>query len=366
MVSVATDLRDLGWEVSGLFEQTIRTDPAFEAAFTNLCTAPREDIAPLITKYKASGVSIVFIHKCSYPEWIKEFGAHFKTVVMVHDHDYYCLRRHKYFPLRRINCHLRFNPGYCALCSMLLEKREGKPALIDLSGRIKLLNSLKQCDRFLVLSEFMKHNLISNGFNADKINLLIPHQTPKAISGVPSGEIPVMLYMGQLIRGKGVDLLLKAFCELRNPALLRIVGRGNDQEYLRNLSEHLGLAHKVEFLDWTEEPGEEYVNADIVVVPSRWQEPYGLIGVEAFAHAKPVVAFDVGGITQWLKHGQNGLLVRAGDTQRLAKALDKLLASADLRQQYGMAGYEMVKQSHHKEAYLRTLTEPLDRLLELP
>lgn len=364
MVSIAQELTVQGWRVSGLFERTAFNDPLFDSFFADHCTAPQDDIAKLIDAYKASGVSIVLIHKCTYPMWVKEFNANFKTVVMVHDHDYYCLRHHKYFPIKRINCPLPFNPLYCTVCSMLLEKRSGRLARIKLLQRIELLHHLKACNAVFVLSEFMKRNLISNGFPEQRIKLLIPAQdTHTNPHPYVRNETPVILYMGQLIRGKGVDLLLTAFSSLQHPALLRIVGRGNDKAFLQSLCRKLSISNRVEFIEWTNAPDLEYQAADIVAIPSRWQEPFGLVGIEAFSHGKPVVAFNVGGTSQWLKHMNNGILVPAGDSHKLSAAIDILLASPDLRERYGNAGLELVKQVYHKEAFRISLKDPLEDLL---
>ena len=52
-----------------------------------------------------------------------------------------------------------------------------------------------------------------------------------------------------------------------------------------------------------------------------WSEPFGLVGLEGMAHAKPVVAFDVGGVSDWLVDGENGFLVPRGDVDAMAAAI---------------------------------------------
>ena len=65
--------------------------------------------------------------------------------------------------------------------------------------------------------------------------------------------------------------------------------------------------------------------AAFVVLPSRWAEPFGYVGIEAFARGRTVVAYDMGGVRTWLDDGVNGLAVRPGDERALGDAIDTLL-----------------------------------------
>jgi glycosyltransferase involved in cell wall biosynthesis len=68
------------------------------------------------------------------------------------------------------------------------------------------------------------------------------------------------------------------------------------------------------------------------------------VGIEAMAHEKPVIAFDVGGISDWLKDGVNGFLVRPGDHQELAEKIKFLLDKPDIAKEMGKNGREMVSE----------------------
>ncbi|MDI3503997.1 MAG: hypothetical protein PWP64_933 [Candidatus Cloacimonadota bacterium] len=363
MVDLAKDLQKEGWQVFGLFEQSYSEDESFDSAFESIKVGSINEIDTLIPYYKDLGINLVWIHKCNYSNWVKQLQAHFKTVVLVHDHDYYCLRHHKYFPLQRINCHLPFNPFYCSICSAMLEKRDGSLKCLDLLSRIQLLENIKKCDLSFVLSGFMQRNLIQNGWDEDKIKLLIPFQKTHQLSSPDRPDQTVLMYAGQLIKGKGVDLLLQALSLIKRDFVCRIVGTGNDEEYLHKLCIKLGLMQKVEFAGWVSDLEAEYQNSDIVVVPSRWQEPFALVGLEAFSHAKAVVAFDVGGITQWLKHRQNGILVPEGDVIGLAASLQLLIDKPSLRKELGLAGLRTLQESYHYQAHHDSVIKPLARLL---
>jgi len=81
-----------------------------------------------------------------------------------------------------------------------------------------------------------------------------------------------------------------------------------------------------------------YAATDIVVVPSIWQEPFGLVAVEAMAHARPVVASAVGGLADIVRHGETGYLIPPNDPGALAAHLELLLDDGDLRSRLGAEG----------------------------
>lgn len=365
MVSMAKSLGENNWKVYGLFEQSAYEDPVFDAAFKEVLVCQPEQLSSHIPHYLQLGIDVVCIHKTNNWQWVKLLQENFRTVVIVHDHDYYCLRRHKYFPYKRINCYLPFCSLYCSLCAIPLKLSKGRISFINTKERWQLLKQIRKCNYSFVLSQYMRQNLLMNGWEADKIGLLIPEALPApAVEKNGQSLQPTVLYVGQLIRGKGVDLMLKAMAQVSLPYRCIILGRGNDEQYLKKLAMDLDLATKVEFLGWTDDVSAIYAQADLVVVPSRWQEPFGLVGLEAFAHGKAVIAFDIGGISQWLKHKQNGELVLAGDYSRLAKAISRLLKDPALRKRYGEAGYKMICADYNHTRYLDSIVKPLQDLIK--
>ncbi|MDD2331485.1 MAG: glycosyltransferase, partial [Candidatus Cloacimonetes bacterium] len=86
---------------------------------------------------------------------------------------------------------------------------------------------------------------------------------------------------------------------------------------------------------------------------------FGLIGLEAFSHAKPVAAFRVGGIGEWLKHRENGTLVEPGNVTGLARAITELVSVPDLCRKYGLAGYELVNSKYNTTAFYNSIYQPM-------
>jgi glycosyltransferase involved in cell wall biosynthesis len=81
-----------------------------------------------------------------------------------------------------------------------------------------------------------------------------------------------------------------------------------------------------------------FAAAAVAVVPSRWQEPLGLVAIEAMAARTPVVATRVGALPEVIIHEHTGLVVEPGDAGALAKALDTVIGDPALQRAYGAAG----------------------------
>ena len=358
----AQSLKMAGWECFGLFEgKTDKTDGFCEPF--DLCFFKSDySISDALSKIQELGVNVAFVHKSSRPEIIEQVRSKFKTIIFIHDHDYYCLRHHKYYPIGRKNCHRR-KGLLCLLCSGMLERGGAfKLRLINLNLFTNLFNQVKKCDRYMVLSDYMAQNLEINGFDVEKIVKVAPvciaNESPVNCSEL----LPTMLYAGQLIRGKGVDLLIEAASKIDIDFRLVIAGKGNDRAFLEKLVEEKGLEAKVEFAGWFSNAAQMYQRCDFVVVPSRWQEPYGLVGIEANSFGKPVVGFDVGGISEWLKPGQNGILVPEGDVGQLASAIKTLLEDDSLRSEMGDTARRMVKELYGEQKLIDSFTEIVSEL----
>jgi glycosyltransferase involved in cell wall biosynthesis len=136
-----------------------------------------------------------------------------------------------------------------------------------------------------------------------------------------------VLYVGRLEERKGVHTLLRALARLPAEATLDVVGRANATEraaFFRLVDElGLGARVRVSTADRSELRA-HYLAADVVVFPSEWAEPFGLVPIEAMACARPVVATGVGGSASFLADGRNCVLFRAGDPASLADAIVRI------------------------------------------
>lgn len=139
-----------------------------------------------------------------------------------------------------------------------------------------------------------------------------------------------LVFVGRLVSDKGADVLLDAVARLapRSRPSLSVVGVGPEEATLRHLVSELGLAGQVEFLGRVE--GEDLVRVlnrhRILVVPSIWEEPFGIVALEGLACGCAVVGTSGGGLAEAL--GPAGVMVPNGDAGALALALEEALTLA--------------------------------------
>ena len=279
---------------------------------------------------------MVILHNIIEVKYLKNLSRK-KTFFFAHDHNIYCQRHHYYMPVGRINCHRAYNKFICQLCSLW---RNPAPPL-------------KEYRQFpaLVLSDFMAENLHKNGFEkVIKLPAFIK-TVEKERSFLPNGVLRI-LFLGQLIRGKGADLMLKALKKLDIPFFCTIAGDGKDRVMLEKMVEKFKLCDKVHFTGFVSEPELLWENCDLFCFPIRWQEPFGLVGLEAMAHGVPVAAFDYGSVREWLTHGENGLLLPGKNHVKLAEALKKSAQNAAELERMGRNGINTVKEKFSEENFV--------------
>jgi len=138
---------------------------------------------------------------------------------------------------------------------------------------------------------------------------------------------------------------------------LVIAGDGTLRREYEQLSASLGLAGRVEFLGWVDQQRLEhsYRRCALAVVPTIMPEPFGKVGIEALAQGRPVVAFAVGGIPDWLDDGITGLLAKPADHVDLAAKLHELLEDTVRQQTMGLAGQHSVAERYAAHHHLSTL-----------
>lgn len=142
----------------------------------------------------------------------------------------------------------------------------------------------------------------------------------------------------------GIDILLKAYAKIaekhENTGLM-IIGKGTEEQNLKQLTRKLGLTAQVQFIDYA--PNKEipaYLNRmDIFVMPSiDASETFGVAAIEASACGLPVVASQIGGLPEVVIDEQTGLLCKPGSWDDLASKLDRLIKNRELRKTLGKQG----------------------------
>jgi spore coat protein SA len=159
-------------------------------------------------------------------------------------------------------------------------------------------------------------------------------------------KIPTVLFAGRLVKDKGVHILMEAMKLLAQQGVelqAHIVGSSNfggsqETDYINQLKTN--APSNVTFLPYRSGValGDLFREADIFCSPSIWDEPFGLVNIEAFASALPVVSTRGGGASEIFADG-GGILVERGSAEQLAHALRQLAEDAELRSVLGQQGY---------------------------
>ena len=301
----------------------------------------------------------IYIHKWdSIQPILTAVGGKIPLIRMFHDHDIYCPRRHKYLSFSRKICTYKAGLA-CYLDLAFLERKQGKIAYAPILPKLRELARNRTLDCVVVGSSYMRKELLRNGFSSNSIKVIPPSVQDYDKPPVPLADKGGILYVGQLVRGKGVDTLLRALALIRSTLTLTIVGAGNDEEFLHALCDELGIDQRVQFLGWVEHNrlGDLYDEAMMVVVPSRWPEPFGMVGLEALLRQRPVIASEVGGIPDWLEDGETGLLFPVNDEASLARAIDRLAEDTQLASELGRRGRENVLERFSFDAFITRLID---------
>ena len=359
LFDTARGLSDRGWP-QALLSDSSTADSEFTRAFE---LAGHE--ATIIESFRPDAV---LMHKVSDAKRLVAVAQAVPSVHMVHDHDLVCPRHHKYFPISHKICNKPAGLAcYLHLCC-LQRTAEGSrlPIKINGTGNVKRqLYAGRSVRQYLVGSHYMKKELEINGIPGEKIEIV--HPVPAALETPHAHQIGnalEVLFVGQVIRGKGVDLLLRALSCLRGDWHANIVGGGNQLDECQALSVRLGIRDRVNFIGPIDHNMLDrfYTESRLLVVPSRWPEPFGMVGIEAMARGRPVVAFDNGGIADWLDHGVTGLLVPPANVSAMTSAIQSLLDDPSLAKKMGTSGVVHVKNSFSHQAYLDQVSYQMRRL----
>jgi glycosyltransferase involved in cell wall biosynthesis len=305
---------------------------------------------------------VVYVHKMADLAVMRALVESGRPLVrMVHDHDIYCMRSYKYFPLSREIC-TRPASAYCVIpCGApLLRNRNGRLPFrwVSYLDKRKEIRLNQRFHRMVVATDYMKQELLRNGFEADRIEI---HAPVPALSAaiLESSFSPrnLLIYAGQVIRGKGVDVLLRALKEVRAGFECVILGDGSHREHCQRLCSKLGLANRVSFKGYIapDQLQDYYSEASVAVMSSVWPEPFGAVGLEAMRYGLPVVAFDAGGIREWLVDGETGFLVPHMNCRQFAVRVDQLLNDKSLARQMGARGRNLVLEKFNFDNYISGL-----------
>jgi glycosyltransferase involved in cell wall biosynthesis len=194
-------------------------------------------------------------------------------------------------------------------------------------------------DRVLAYTRLTRDLLAANGIGNEKVHVSHYGIDTSHVAGASSERRPSSTlrfgYVGTLAPHKGPDVLLRAFGMLPSETDATLSIHGSEEGYESYAGELRALAGDDGRVSFHGAFGREELKSvlagiDVLVVPSRWYENAPGVIFEAFAAGAPVVATDLGGMSEFVKHGQNGLLFGLEDAQDLSGQLRRLAEEYDL------------------------------------
>jgi glycogen synthase len=195
----------------------------------------------------------------------------------------------------------------------------------------------------LTNSQFILNRARAEGYRLANASVIPPGVDSGFLASVaPSEWAWRLLYVGRIDRRKWIDLAVAALAELPREATLTIAGSG-DRAYeaeLRSQIAREGLGTRVTFAGQVGRDGlpAVYAGADVVLFPVRWEEPFGLVPLEAMGIGRPVIATARGGAAEYLEDGTNALVVPSDDSRSIRDAVERLAADPALRQRLTAGG----------------------------
>lgn len=212
----------------------------------------------------------------------------------------------------------------------ILTPPTGCPHVARLGGFYNL-KYYRGCDWLVANTRDIADYLIAEGVPKDRVHHqinFVPDGAEGPVFEGRRGDGPVIAALGRLHENKAFDTLIRAFAALPE-GVLWLAGEGPQRSMLGDLVDELGVAGRVAFLGWQEDPQAVIRGADILVCPSR-HEPFGNVIAEGMACGKPVISTRTNGGRELIEDGVNGLLVPVDDTASMADAIAGLIADTAL------------------------------------
>ena len=281
-----------------------------------------------------AAADVVHVHNVMNPVALKMACATGLALVTVQDHRVFCPGPGKTLP-DGSRCTQGMTLSVCAGC---FEDQGYADRTLRLTR--ERLDALREAAGVLVLSDYMRGELAQLGVQAT----VLPPWVEKAPDLGPDEPREGYVFGGRLVRHKAPHEAVEAHALSGTTQPLRIAGAGP-----------LGGQLEGEGLGWLPRDELHAVlrGARALLFPARWQEPFGILGLEALALGTPVIAWDRGGIPEWARAG----CVLVDGPQQAAEAIARLDANSELRFQLGTDGQLLAREEYGRASLLARLED---------
>jgi glycosyltransferase involved in cell wall biosynthesis len=343
--ATAAGLRARGHDIAFLHRDSVAADRERQGA----SAPPRFSIddlgvAAAIDAARAWAPDVCFSHNMNALDVDRRLAGVAPLVKFMHGYFGTCVSGLKRFGLPVAQPCDRVFGAACA--ALYLPRRCGQASVTALVRQFRWAS--EQHDLFshyraiVVASRHMEREFVQNGVDPAAIHVVPLFPTiPVASEPQQPGATPSVAFLGRMTSLKGGDVLIRAVAAasagIRATVHMTMIGDGPQRSEWEALAGELRV--DCLFTGWQTGPSrfDAVRRADLLAVPSVWPEPFGLVGLEASALGVPAIAFDVGGIAEWLRPGVNGVLVPADPPRpstfadALADILSRRAALAEMR-----------------------------------
>ena len=301
---------------------------------------------------------------------IDYFLSRYKVIRTMHEPRMVCPGYSKFWVTSGTPCAIKF--GYHCFYHAYTQKcfRSRKPLSVfnDFKRTEFEVANAKRYAAILTMSEFIRNEAIHGGIPAEKV-ICNPPFTEFKLSFFPfEQKEKKFLFIGRLIEHKGVHHLLHAILPILQSDAnnhLHIVGDGPLFHYVMDFIAKNQIQKQIIVEKWktSAEISELMKKSFCVLFPSVYPEAFGLVGIEAGMHSKPVIAFNVGGVSTWLKDQFNGFLLDEVSTSSFSAATQRMIDNPELYQKMARNAWELANSYFTPERHVSMLMEVYHRCI---
>lgn len=292
------------------------------------------------------------------------------TVRTMHGNQGSCPTGTRYLVRSTKPCKRKYSVAGCFMSHLTERCGSLKPAKVRRNfGGIQNELRLGEQIHIFTVSHFLKNWMIRTGFDESRLHVIkSPAPDPRAEVGEPpEAGVPRFAFIGRLVPEKGAQWLLEAMRRVQSDAQIDIAGDGPLRPMLESFCKQHGLQDRVTFHGWVdqEQVADLMANARAIVFPSIWEEPAGLITLEAAASGRPVIASRAGGIPEYALD-EFSILIAPNDANQLAQAIDRLAGDYALASKMGACALRDAKNKYSLSGFLAKQLSLYELALEHP
>ncbi|MBD2138028.1 glycosyltransferase family 4 protein [Anabaena sp. FACHB-1237] len=322
---------------------------------------PEELLISSLKNVQQNQFELLHIHD---PDMLVDFREECPAVLTIHNHSSYCPSGTKYLADRQQKCDRSMHPLGCTWGHLIDGCGSRKPQNIfqDWQNAYYFLKNIKNLNISVIAnSNYVREELISHGLSPNKVTTL--H------CGIERSKHPVsplnpeihqqqhILFVGRIVPYKGLEWLIKALAKTDSQIHLDIAGDGWGKAKMIELAQKMGLSDRITWHGWCNGDKLEilYQQCFSVIFPSLWPEPAGLVTLEAYAHCRPIIASDIGGIPEYIQNHHTGILVPPHDLQKLADAINELSENYHQARLIGENSHDLFEQKFVMDVHIQEL-----------